>query len=124
MTDKTEQGHITIRGIVVDQVPKITYGPKLTVLQENIEIIYGSDLNEKEMREYDYLETEERPGSQFFRYKDDVFWLGNFLITQPKPQAGDLLEGWHGLCGTGFFHAYVVKLSEDGETVTLGQVTS
>lgn len=124
MAFKAEQGNIIFRGIVVDQVPEITYGPKLTLLQENIEIIYGSALTETEKKEFDYLEAEELDGAQFFKYLDDVFWLGNFLCIQPEPQAGDLLAGWHGLCGTGFFHAYVVKLSEDGETVTLGQVTS
>lgn len=96
--------------------------PKLTILQENIEIIYGGDLTARELEEYDYLETEERAGSQFFRYKDDVFWLGNFMRHEAK--SGDELEGWHGLCGTGYFHAYLVKISDCGESVTLGQHTT
>lgn len=95
---------------------------KITTLQENIEIIYGAALTDSEKEEYDYLETEELESSQFFRYKDDVFWLGNFMRHEAK--SGDELEGWHGVYGTSHFHAYIIKLLEDGESVTLGQHTA
>lgn len=97
---------------------------KLTVLQENIEIIYGSTLTEAEKKEFDYLEAEELEESQFFKYKEDVFWLGNFMLFGNKPQAGELTEGWDASYGTGYFHAYVIKLPEDCQSVTLGQVTA
>lgn len=97
---------------------------KLTILQENIEIIYGSDLTEDEKKEFDYLEGDEFDCAQFFRHKDDVFWLGNFMRHESKADdADDELKGWHGSWGTSYFHAYVIKLSECGESVTLGQYT-
>lgn len=78
------------------------------------DILYWWDLPEKERKELDYLDTEEkREWGRFFRYRGDVYDLGEFCVASDFP-------GWHGIQTDSYFSAVLVKYTECHEKVTIG----
>lgn len=102
-----------------------------TVRTNNIPrpVIYGFDLTEKERKEFDYLDfttdcqdnTGDNEGNyrQFFRYKGNVYDLGDCMRVE---ESNTLCKGWDGYYGETFFSAVVVKYVNNFESVIVGQV--
>jgi len=83
-------------------------------------IVYGWELTEKERAEFDYLD-DINEGS-FFRYKGHVYDLGEFMRTE---QGGGLeLLGWQGISTDSYFSGTIVRLSHDGESITVARIYS
>lgn len=74
------------------------------------------ELTEKELAEFDYLDMEEQ-GLSFFRYRGQVYWLGDFMRI-------DHIKEWHGMMSLGFFEAVLIALSDDGEAVKVATIQS
>lgn len=80
-------------------------------------IIYGYELTTKERKEFDYLENLD--DSTFFRFKGQVYDLGEFwIITKNMPFYG---SGWMGYSPDSFFSGLVIKYCPtDSEAVIVG----
>lgn len=70
-------------------------------------LLRWGDLTDKEHLEFDWLETEDdKVSSEFFRYKGQVYCLGEFLSVDPSGELSD----WDGLHATSAFSGILVKL--------------
>lgn len=85
-------------------------------------VLQGYELPESARAEFDYMEPEELDCASFVQFKGQYFDLNDFMRVE---QGGELHKlGWHGVNGTGFFHAYIIKLSDCGESAIVGQLFS
>lgn len=81
-------------------------------------ILYGYELTPKERLEFDYLEGEDLDYATFFRYKGNVYHLGDCMRVEPM---NSLCQGWDGYFGESFFSAVVVRFTPDHEQVVVGR---
>jgi hypothetical protein len=83
-------------------------------------IVYGYELSEKEKADFDFLKSDELDDSSFFRYRGQVYYLGNFM------RFNETINGiaWNGCEGDSYFSGTLVKLSDDRETVIVGRYYS
>ena len=81
------------------------------------------DLTDAEQREhadaYDGVKD-----STFFRYRGQVYDLGEFSRPAYLSHERSMLNKWHGMLGTSFFSAVLVKYSDDYESVKIGLALS
>lgn len=84
-------------------------------------MFYGYELTTKEKQDFEYLDDIE--SASFFRYKGQIYNLGEFLIiTKNMPFYG---SGWMGYLSDSFFSGVVIKYSPtDNETVIVGRYYS
>lgn len=75
-------------------------------------LIYGYELSEKERSEFDYIESEEFEMHGFFRYKGEIYDMGEFTridsAIAPHPQR-DGWERFDGYASDSFFSGVLVK---------------
>jgi hypothetical protein len=96
----------------------------ITVRTNNVprDIIHGFELDEKERKEFDYLDWDQEDGkwmyATFFRYKGELYDLGEFVVTP------DSLKPWHGYQCDSYFSGTVVKYVNHNEQVIVGTYTS
>jgi len=83
-------------------------------------IINGCELSEKERAEFDFLKEDEIDCEIFFRYRGDVYYLGNFM------RYGVELDGikWDGAQGDNYFSGTLVCICPDHEHVIVGRYYS
>lgn len=84
------------------------------------EIIHACQLTEKEIAEFDYLEGERLEFSSFFRYKGNVYDLGEFMLCP----SGFQFEGWTGYYSDSAFSGILIKYCNDFDHVIVGQYFS
>jgi hypothetical protein len=84
----------------------------MTIKTNNVprDLIYWCELTSKEQKEFDYLE--DKSGEQFFRYKGNVYHLGEFQHTEHLP-----FQGWNGYASDSYFSGVLIKLVSDYEQV-------
>jgi hypothetical protein len=99
--------------------------------------LYWYDLTDKERAELDYLDTETaRDDFRGFRYKGAVYDLGEFSVIRTSTQQARSLSmyahtaeddsplaEWHAIQTDSYFSGVVVKISRDGDDVTVGLAT-
>lgn len=92
-------------------------------------IIYGFELSEDERKEFDYYDDdEELDYANFFRYKGELYDLGEFTSLHnkfycPNPPADFI--GWNGYSSDSFFSGILVRFDpEDNEFVIVGTYIS
>lgn len=97
-------------------------------------LISWYDLTEKERADFDYIEDGEFNG---FRYKGNIYDLGEFVRILPRSQqsngnydsfahtcdGGDAMLEWSGVQSDTFFSGVLVKLVDD-ESVIVGRYFS
>lgn len=80
-------------------------------------IIYGWELPENQRKEFDYLSEEEYENQPFFKYKGRHYDFREFMRCE-----GELKEqGWDGYSADSFFSGVLIKVSDDSESVIVGQ---
>ena len=96
---------------------------KITTNHHYREILYWHDLTSEEQREHadDYEDVKE---STFFRYRGQVYDLGEVSRPAYLSHERSMLNKWHGMLGTSFFSAVLVKYSDDYESVKIGLALS
>ena len=82
-------------------------------------IVYGYELSEKEKKDFDYLESDDLEYNAFFKYKGQVYDLGEFMRINDNED----LEGWDGYSGDSYFSGTLVKLIDE-ENVIVGRYYS
>lgn len=81
-------------------------------------ILGWHELTEKERGEFDWIESESADEYSFFRYRGQVHCLSEYLAAHDDIKA----LGFDGFHTATAFSAYVVKLSDDNESVKVGYV--
>jgi hypothetical protein len=84
------------------------------------EILHACQLTEKEIVEFDYLEGESLDFASFFRYKGNVYDLGEFMLCP----SGFQFKGWAGYYSDSAFSGILIKYCNDFEQVIVGQYFS
>lgn len=96
----------------------------ITTNNQPREILTWYDLTLDEQKDFDYLE--EGDGS-FFRYKGQVYDLGEFMridkVIAPHPQR-EGWEQWSGYASENFFSGVLVRYTADFESVIVGSYFS
>jgi hypothetical protein len=79
----------------------------MTIITNNVprETIRGFELTEREKDEFDYLSPEELNDAEFFRYKNRLYDLGEF-VRFDRPT---LFKGWDGYSSDSFFSGILVR---------------
>ncbi len=93
-------------------------------------VIEGHELTEKERAEFDYIDwpkiEQGEDSASFFRYKGQLFDLGEFSVDYGITKGAglpDLLTGWDGYMSDSFFSAFVVRYVERcDDAVVVGRV--
>lgn len=94
---------------------------KLTVKTNNQPrpILWGIDLTESELKNFDYLPDVEL--EHFFRYKGELYHTGEFMaIDTGRESLPPEFKAWHGYCSDSFFSGLLIRYSEDFEQVIVG----
>lgn len=91
---------------------------KITIITNNIprHTIYGHELPEDIRTDFDYLDDID--GGTFFKYKDEYYDIGEFLLVCDTSTD---FAGWHGVAGDSIFSGVLIKLSDCGDYVTVGR---
>lgn len=86
-------------------------GEPMQIHTNNIprEVVYWHELTNVERAEFDYLDREGQSDTTFFRYKGNVYDLGEFM----RAPADANFNGWDGYANDSFFSGVVVKYARD-----------
>lgn len=96
----------------------------LTITTNNVPrpLIYGMDLTPKEAKDFDYIDAEEFPTHNFFRYRGDVYDLQEFVRIVKKGESGGpfahcdhggTLKEWDAIATDSYFSAVVIRFTDD-----------
>lgn len=89
------------------------------------DVLSGYELTAKERKEFDYLDDEEIMAPRFFRYRGQVYDLGEFMrVPKDQPWAGVNIRSWDGYVSDSYFSGVVVRFDEDGERIQVGTYLS
>jgi hypothetical protein len=90
------------------------------VITNNVprDLIDAHELTGTERKEFDYLDwraiDKGEESAEFFRYKGDLHYLGNFMKSD--------MPGWDGVNADSFFSGIAVRFVGDNERVIVGRV--
>jgi len=86
---------------------------KLEIITNNHrrEVVYGFELTDKERKKFDYYNDEQINELVFFRYKGEVYELGEFMVTSGKLKKA----GWDGFRSDSFFSGLAIRYPSDDE---------
>lgn len=90
-------------------------------------LLFFNELTDNEKRkvesDYDYMKQEEIENQMYVKYKGDIFGLDSFIRIPNNPWAPHAEEifpaGWSGYCELGYGFGYLIKFSDDGESVLI-----
>jgi hypothetical protein len=97
---------------------------EITVKTNNVprDVVYSWELSADERREFDYLDWDKleagEDSREFFRYRGEVYDLGEFSTTQMLPAFNPLRE-WDGYLSDSFFSGVLVRYCENFERVVV-----
>lgn len=81
------------------------------------DILSWYDLTPVELKEFDYINTENQIDALFFRYKGNVYDIGETVYITSM---GD----WQGIYSQSYFHGVLIKINPHVETVIVGSYYS
>lgn len=84
------------------------------------DLIQGYELTTQERQNFDYYDDNEILEQTFFRYKGEVYDLGDFMRIPSDSYLAYF--GWQGSLATSVWSATLIKLSSDGEQVMIAQI--
>ena len=70
------------------------------------DILYWNELTDTERETLDYVNDD---SGIFFRYRGDIYDIGEFMRTD--------IPGWDGVMGTSYFSGVLIKLTDDNDHV-------
>lgn len=95
-------------------------------------IIYGFELSPAERAEFDYLDDDRLDNASFFRYKGEVYDIGEFVriekvrsnpFTVVPSDDDSQLFNWHGTQSDSYFSGLVIKYCDDNDYIIVGRYT-
>jgi len=87
------------------------------------DIVYGFELSDTILSEFDYLNDDERANAEFVKYKGQWYHLGDLETPHGMPKDSPLKQ-WDGFVSDTFFSAVVFKFTDDFERVICGHAFS
>lgn len=79
-------------------------------------LLYGYELPESVLSDFDYIEPEELPTRSFIKYKGGYYDVGDIMRIDPEREHyPEEFKSWHGYVSETFFSGILVRLSDDGE---------
>tara|TARA_B110000211_G_scaffold185303_1_gene210244 strand:- start:2502 stop:2807 length:306 start_codon:yes stop_codon:yes gene_type:complete len=91
------------------------------------DILRSYDLTEQEREEFDYYTVDELYDAMFFRYKGDVFDLGEFMRCPDSNKTSDdltELTEWDGYMSDSYFSGVVIRYDDNIEQIQVGRFYS
>lgn len=85
-------------------------------------IIQAYELREEEQKEFDYIDFNDDCSASFFKYKGELYDLGEFFTTQELHDSK--VKEWDGYQSDNYFSGIVIKYSQDYESVIVGTYIS
>ena len=87
-----------------------------TIKTNNVprDVLTGAELDDKEKAEFDYYTIDELHYASFFRYKGNVYDIGEFLLP---PES---LKQWDGYFSTSYSTGIVIRYADGFESVIVG----
>lgn len=76
------------------------------------QVLWKSDLNEKEQADLDWLEDE----GQVVRYRGEVYPISEFTTTEGV----DEFKGWDGWIAWTYFSGVLIRMASDEDVAVLG----
>lgn len=80
-------------------------------------IVYGFELSDDVKVLFDYYDEERLNEAAFFQYKGQWYDLAEFAGCCGEERS----KGWQGIRSDSFFSGILIKVSDDYETVIVGQ---
>lgn len=80
-------------------------------------ILLACELTEKELLEFDYLKGERLDFASFFRYKGNVYDLGEFMLCPDS----FLYKNWQGIYSDSVFSGVLIKYCDGFDQVIVAQ---
>ncbi|MBA2708269.1 MAG: hypothetical protein H0U59_10760 [Gemmatimonadaceae bacterium] len=91
-------------------------------------ILDAYELTVEERAEFDYLDWQaiERgeDSSSFFRYKGEIYDLGDIPAVDRRPNGDSAFQQWDGVAFDSFFSGILVRYVDDFERVIVGRFYS
>lgn len=97
----------------------------MRVITNNVprNIVDAYELSETERSDFDYLKWDAieagEDSATFFRYRGDLYDLGEFSTTSGMPEFSPLVK-WDGYLSDSYFSGIVVRYANDFEQVVVG----
>lgn len=97
----------------------------LRIITNNVprDVVDAYELSEVERKEFDYLKWDAieagEDSASFFRYRGQLYDLGEFSTTRVLPDFSPLRK-WDGYLNDSFFSGLVVRYVEDCERIVVG----
>jgi len=94
--------------------------PDITIKTNHVprDVIYGFELSPKDLAKFDYKEDPEN--AEFFRYRGQVYDLGEFLHTRSTR----FEQFWDGYHSDSFFSGILIRYVDDYERVIVATYCS
>ena len=101
----------------------------LTIITNNVprDVLDGYELTLDERKEFDYLNWQAieagEDSASFFRYKGQLYDLGEFMTTHGMPEFSPL-RAWDGYQSDSYFSGILVRYVEDCERIAVARFYS
>ena len=86
--------------------------------------IPGYDLTAKERAEFDYYTEQELEEATFFRYKGNVYDLGEFMRCEMNGYDQPAWSRWDGYYSESAFSGVLIKFTPDSDSVIVARYMS
>lgn len=99
----------------------------VTIITNNVprDIIDAWELTPDERAQFDYLAWDAieagEDSASFFRYKGELYDLGDIPAVDRRPNVGSAFQGWDGIASDSFFSGILVRYCNDHESVIVGR---
>ncbi len=103
---------------------------EVTIITNSVprDILDACELTVEEIEQFDYLDWQaiERgeDSASFFRYKGEVYDLGDIPAVDRRPNMDIAFQGWDGVDSDSFFSGILVRYVDDFERVIVGRFYS
>ena len=80
------------------------------------DLLFGYELPESVLSDFDYIDSEELPTRSFIKYKGCYYDVGDIMRLDFQRECyPEQFKGWHGYVSETFFSGILIRLSDDGE---------
>ena len=94
------------------------------------QFVYGYELSERELADFDYIDPEELPTHNFIRYRGTVIDPSEFMritdtmMLHADNADRDLMAEWDGYMSDSYFSGLLIRYSDDCEEYQIATYTS
>ena len=100
---------------------------EVTIISNQVprDIVDSWELTASERTDFEYLDWDKleagEDSASFFRYKGEVYDLGDFPAVDRRPGMDRFFQAWDGILSDTFFSGILVRYCDDLESVVVGR---